>query len=69
MIWLEGLYSETAHFVCSVLLVGLVAWRRTQGISLTWLRKEPLIGVGVIAFVFGVGGLLHLWLDSLQPWF
>lgn len=68
MIWLTGLYSEVIHFLLSCLLAWVVL-RLISGTFLTSLLGDRLAGVLVIALAFGVGGLVHLWLDSWQNLF
>lgn len=72
MIWLEGVYSEAIHFGCAFALAWVLVYL-TSGIFSTWFYKgqsrgisDTLWVIGLYGLSFGLGGLFHLWLDTLQ---
>jgi len=69
-IWLAGLLAESCHFVASS-LVGLVALLLILTISsrlFLTIKHSGLYSISLLLFMFCLGGLVHLFLDSVQPW-
>ncbi len=70
-IWVAGILAGSCHFIASV-LVGLVALLLIRTISsrlsLT-IRHSGLYSTGLLLFMFCLGGLVHLYLDSVQAIF